>query len=101
MDLNFDTLLDMEQRTPTRPRTPTPTKICSQLQQLAKEVDQYSTFVTAENLTTDSASTTIPNNVNAPLPNENTLNAPTLNQKHSKGTYSLTMPPPPIRVTSN
>ncbi|GFY58599.1 hypothetical protein TNIN_487371 [Trichonephila inaurata madagascariensis] len=35
---------------------------------------------TAENLTTDSASTTIPNTVNAPLPNENTLNAPTLNQ---------------------
>ncbi|GFS38995.1 hypothetical protein TNIN_404091 [Trichonephila inaurata madagascariensis] len=44
MDLNFDTLLDMEPRTPNRPSTPTPTKICSQLQQLAKEVDQYSTF---------------------------------------------------------
>ncbi|GFS40295.1 hypothetical protein TNIN_357101 [Trichonephila inaurata madagascariensis] len=50
MDLNFDTLLDMEPRTPTRPSTPTPTKICSQLQQLAKEVDQYSTFVKGQQL---------------------------------------------------
>ncbi|GFS46792.1 hypothetical protein TNIN_95521 [Trichonephila inaurata madagascariensis] len=51
MDLNFDTLLDMEPRTPTRPSTPTPTKICSQLQQLAKEVDQYSTFVRGQQFT--------------------------------------------------
>ncbi|GFS47484.1 hypothetical protein TNIN_189651 [Trichonephila inaurata madagascariensis] len=176
----------MEHRTPTRTSTPTPTKICSQLQQLAKEVGQYSTFEflnrlyefadlhhqavseynslspcvidgcphhyfpastpiitisdtpdnsndfimetenshptkckeksdgllkppsskisnfndiqpnfridlankfnilsqeTAENnLATDSASTTIPNTVKAPLPKENNLNAPTLNQ---------------------
>ncbi|GFY38121.1 hypothetical protein TNIN_80611 [Trichonephila inaurata madagascariensis] len=53
MDLNFDTLLDMEPRTPTRPSTPTPTKICSQLQQLAKEVDQYSTFVRGQEFTID------------------------------------------------
>ncbi|GFY56215.1 hypothetical protein TNIN_51311 [Trichonephila inaurata madagascariensis] len=51
MDLNFDTLLDMEPRTPTRPSTPT--KICSQLQQLAKEVDQYSTFVRGQQFTID------------------------------------------------
>ncbi|GFS61640.1 hypothetical protein TNIN_96361 [Trichonephila inaurata madagascariensis] len=51
MDLNFDTLLDMEPRTPTRPSTPT--KICSQLQQLAKEVDQYSTFVRGQQYTID------------------------------------------------
>ncbi|GFS37385.1 hypothetical protein TNIN_240311 [Trichonephila inaurata madagascariensis] len=38
MDLTFDNLLDMEPRTPTRPSTPTPTMICSRLQQLAKEV---------------------------------------------------------------
>ncbi|GFY67960.1 hypothetical protein TNIN_305431 [Trichonephila inaurata madagascariensis] len=53
MDLNFDTLLDMEPRTPTRPSTPTPTKICSQLQQLAKEVDQYSSFVRGQEFTID------------------------------------------------
>ncbi|GFY79502.1 uncharacterized protein TNIN_244111 [Trichonephila inaurata madagascariensis] len=41
---NHDNLLDMEPWTPTRPSTPTPTQICSRLQQLAK-VDQYSTFV--------------------------------------------------------
>ncbi|GFY75917.1 retrovirus-related Pol polyprotein from transposon 17.6 [Trichonephila inaurata madagascariensis] len=53
MDLNFDTLLDMEPRTPTRPSTPTPTKICSQLQQLAKEVDQFSTFLRLQQFTID------------------------------------------------
>ncbi|GFW35034.1 hypothetical protein TNCV_5066001 [Trichonephila clavipes] len=53
MDLNFDSLLDMEPQTPTRPSTPTPTKICSQLQQLAKEVDQYSTFVRGQQFTID------------------------------------------------
>ncbi|GFY67338.1 uncharacterized protein TNIN_162681 [Trichonephila inaurata madagascariensis] len=53
MDLNFDTLLDMELRTPTRPSTPTPTKIRSQLQQLPKEVDQYSTFVRGQQFTID------------------------------------------------
>ncbi|GFY66070.1 hypothetical protein TNIN_394121 [Trichonephila inaurata madagascariensis] len=53
MDLNFDTLLDMELRTPTRPSTPTPTKICSHLQQLTKEVDQYSTFVRGQQFTID------------------------------------------------
>ncbi|GFY74456.1 hypothetical protein TNIN_192931 [Trichonephila inaurata madagascariensis] len=101
MDLNFNTLLDMEPRTPTRPSTPTPTKICSQLQQLAKEVDQYSTFETAENnLATDSASTTIPNIIKVPLPKENTLNAPTLN----KNTLNAPTPnyvPPPIMLKSN
>ncbi|GFS60046.1 hypothetical protein TNIN_268731 [Trichonephila inaurata madagascariensis] len=43
----------MEPRTPTRPSTPTPTKICSQLQQLANEVDQYSTFVRGQEFTID------------------------------------------------
>ncbi|GFY79745.1 hypothetical protein TNIN_12351 [Trichonephila inaurata madagascariensis] len=53
MDLNFDTLLVMEPRMPTRPSTPMLTKICSQLQQLAKEVDQYSTFVRGQQFTID------------------------------------------------
>ncbi|GFW03452.1 hypothetical protein TNCV_1740021 [Trichonephila clavipes] len=44
MDMTFDNFLDMDPRTPTRPSTPTPIKICSRLQQLAEEVDQYSTF---------------------------------------------------------
>ncbi|GFY71382.1 hypothetical protein TNIN_21301 [Trichonephila inaurata madagascariensis] len=39
MDLNFDTLLDWNPERLLGPSTPT--KICSQLQQLAKEVDQY------------------------------------------------------------
>ncbi|GFY70848.1 hypothetical protein TNIN_239681 [Trichonephila inaurata madagascariensis] len=99
MDLTFDNLLDMEPRKPTRPSTPTPTMIYSRQQQLAQEVDhKISKFndiqpnfqielanrfnvlsqEMAENLTTASASTTIQNTVNAPLPNENTLNAPTL-----------------------
>ncbi|GFY59432.1 putative RNA-directed DNA polymerase from transposon X-element [Trichonephila inaurata madagascariensis] len=43
----------MEPRMLTRPSTPTPTKICSQLQQLAKEVDQYSTFVRGQQFTID------------------------------------------------
>ncbi|GFY74148.1 hypothetical protein TNIN_60591 [Trichonephila inaurata madagascariensis] len=51
MDLNFDTLLDMEPRTPTR--SSTPSKICSQLQQLAKEGDQHSTFVRGQQFTID------------------------------------------------
>ncbi|GFY46535.1 hypothetical protein TNIN_407451 [Trichonephila inaurata madagascariensis] len=53
MDLNFDTLLDMEPRTPSRPSTPLPTKICSQLQQLAKEVDQYLTFARGQQFIID------------------------------------------------
>ncbi|GFY70924.1 hypothetical protein TNIN_260741 [Trichonephila inaurata madagascariensis] len=53
MDLNFDTLLDMKPWTPTRPSTPKPTKIYSQLQQLAKEVDQYATFVRGQQFTID------------------------------------------------
>ncbi|GFY37973.1 hypothetical protein TNIN_276401 [Trichonephila inaurata madagascariensis] len=95
MDLNFDILMDMEPWTPTRPSTPTPTKICSQLQQLAKEVDQHSTFETAEkNLTSDSASTTIPNTVKAPLPKENTLNSPTLNENSLNAPTPSYVPPP-------
>ncbi|GFW70909.1 hypothetical protein TNCV_2865041 [Trichonephila clavipes] len=51
MDFNF--LLDMEPRTPTRPNSSTPTQSCSCLHQLAKEVDQYSTFVRGRQFTID------------------------------------------------
>ncbi|GFS71060.1 hypothetical protein TNCV_1585301 [Trichonephila clavipes] len=53
MDLTFDNLLDLEPQTPTRPRTPTTTMICPRLQKLAKEVDQYSTFVRGKQFTID------------------------------------------------
>ncbi|GFY45211.1 hypothetical protein TNIN_10341 [Trichonephila inaurata madagascariensis] len=53
MDLNFDNHLDVEPRTPTSPSTPTPTKICSRLQQLIKNVDHYSIFIRGQQLTID------------------------------------------------
>ncbi|GFV06818.1 hypothetical protein TNCV_4314131 [Trichonephila clavipes] len=43
----------MDPRTPTWPNSPTPTQNCSRLQQLAKEVDQYSTFKRGQQLTID------------------------------------------------
>ncbi|GFV85320.1 putative RNA-directed DNA polymerase from transposon X-element [Trichonephila clavipes] len=115
-------------RTPTGPNSPTPTQNCSRLQLLAKEVDQYSTFVrgqqfiivtlktcgvndtknpyvkellnslceftdlhhqaeTAENLTTELASTNNQNIVIAPPPTENLLNAPTPKSNAPKPNY--------------
>ncbi|GFY49356.1 hypothetical protein TNIN_119211 [Trichonephila inaurata madagascariensis] len=97
MDLNFDTLLDMEPQTPTRPSNPRRQRSvhnCSNLPrkwtntqhfEISKfndiqpkfQIELASKFnvlsqETAETLTTDLASTTIPNTVNAPLSNENT-----------------------------
>ncbi|GFS56486.1 hypothetical protein TNIN_349451 [Trichonephila inaurata madagascariensis] len=43
----------MEPRTLTRPSSPTLTRNCSRLQKLAKEVDEYSTFVRGQQFIID------------------------------------------------
>ncbi|GFY69719.1 hypothetical protein TNIN_456661 [Trichonephila inaurata madagascariensis] len=51
MDLNFDTLSDMEPLTPTRPSTPT--KISFTTGITCYEVDRHSTFVRGQQFTID------------------------------------------------
>ncbi|GFT62052.1 PRE_C2HC domain-containing protein [Trichonephila clavipes] len=120
MDLTFYNLLDMEPRTPTRLSTPTSTMICSRLQQLAKEVDRYSTFVKGKQFIIDALKpsgiydpdnpyvkelyslyefTDLHHQGHAPqfekrLPNENTLNAPTPNQNTLNAPNPNYVPPP-------
>ncbi|GFY63028.1 hypothetical protein TNIN_206051 [Trichonephila inaurata madagascariensis] len=125
----------MEPRTLTRPSSPTLTQNCSRLQKLAKEVDEYSTFVrgqqfiidalkasgiydpgnpyvkellnslyeftdlhhqaeTAENPTTELASTTNQSIVIEPPPTEILLNDTTPNSNAPKPNYV----PPPIML---
>ncbi|GFY40625.1 hypothetical protein TNIN_359511, partial [Trichonephila inaurata madagascariensis] len=64
---------------------------------LANKFNTLSQETAENNLTTDSASTTIPNIIKAPLPKENALNAPTLNH-NNLNTPTPNYVPPPIML---